>query len=158
MHERLVSPYFLEPNPVGHTRYLIGYDAQTKQVRTFKAERVQQAELTQERFEVPAEFDLAERLRHAWGISDEQVVEVRLRFHDPLAAARARESQWHPSQQEELRPDGTLDLTFRVGGLLEITPRVLSWGAAVEVLSPPQLRRSVAESARAQAALYSEGS
>jgi predicted DNA-binding transcriptional regulator YafY len=62
--ERLVSPYFIEPNPAGHTRYLIGHDSLTDQVRTFKMERVQQAELTSERFAVPANLDMSHRLGH----------------------------------------------------------------------------------------------
>ena len=154
VYERLVSPYFLEPNPGGHTRYLIGLDSYSGRVRTFKVERVQQAELTNERFAIPADFDLAERLRHAWGISDEDPVEVRLRFHDPAAAARARESHWHPTQREIVHADGTVDLTFEVGGLLEITPWILSWGGTVEVLAPAELRQRIAAAARDQASRY----
>jgi predicted DNA-binding transcriptional regulator YafY len=154
VYERLISPYFLEPNPSGHTCYLIGLDSYSGRVRTFKIERVQQAELTDERFTIPADFDLAERLRHAWGISDEDPVEVRLRFHDASAAARARESHWHPSQREVVHADGTVDLTFEVGGLLEIKPWILGWGGAVEVLSPAELRQRVAAAAREQANRY----
>lgn len=154
VYERLISPYFLEPNPGGHTRYLIGHDSYSGQVRTFKMERVQQAELTNQEFVIPADFDVAERLRHAWGISDEDLVEVRLRFHDPTAAARARESHWHSSQRAQGRPDGTVDLTFEVGGLLEITPWILSWGGSVEVLAPAELRQRIAAAARAQASRY----
>jgi len=36
-------------------------------VRTFRIERVQQAELTDEHFTIPADFDAADRLRDAWG-------------------------------------------------------------------------------------------
>src|SRR5205823_45928 len=66
VYDRLISPYFLEPNPGGHTRYVIGHDSYSGQVRTFKTERVQKAELTDEHFEIPSEFEVAERLRHAW--------------------------------------------------------------------------------------------
>jgi predicted DNA-binding transcriptional regulator YafY len=152
--ERLVSPYLLEPKPGGHTLYLIGYDNRRCQIRTFKVERIQQVELTAERFEIPPEYDPSERLAHAWGISDEDLVEVRLRFHDRKAAERARESNWHPSQREEVHADGTIDLTFEVGGVLEITPWVLSWGGAVEVLYPLGLRSYVAAAARTQAGRY----
>lgn len=151
VNERVVAPYFLEPNPAGHTCYLIGHDAFTGKVRTFKVERIEGAELTDERFEVPPEFDVAERLRHAWGVSDEALVQVRLRFHDAAAAARARESRWHPSQREEVGEDGGADLVFEVGGLTEITPWVLSWGDAVEVLAPAALRDRLAAVGRAMA-------
>jgi proteasome accessory factor B len=156
LNARLVCPYFLEPNPSGHTHYLIGHDEFSGQVRTFKMERIQQVEVTEERFEIPADFDIDARLRHAWGISDEDVIEVRLRFHDAAAAARARESRWHSSQREDVRADGTVDITYEVGGLLEITHWVLGWGAAVEVLAPFELRKQVANTVRAQAELYAD--
>jgi proteasome accessory factor B len=152
--ERVVSPYFIEPNPSGHTRYLIGHDEYSGQVRTFRVERVQQAELTDQQFTIPTDFDAAERLRDAWGISDEDLVQVRLRFHDPAAAARARESHWHSSQREEVNADGTVDLTFEVGGLLEITPWILTWGGTVEVLTPAELRHRIAAAARDLTARY----
>lgn len=154
LNERLVSPYYLEPNPVGHGCYLIAFDAVTGAVRTFKLERIQQAELTAEHFDIPPDFDAPARLQHAWGVSDEEAVEVKLRFHEPAAASRARETRWHPSQQERAAEDGKLELCFTVNGLLEITPWILSWGAAVEVLEPPALRERVAAVARALQARY----
>jgi CRISPR-associated endonuclease/helicase Cas3 len=153
---RTVSPYFIEPNPAGHTRYLIGYDSLSGEVRTFKLERIREAELTSERFTVPLGFDLAERLGTAWGISDEDSVHVRLRFHDAAAAKRASESQWHPSQGEERNAGGTTDFTFDVNGLLEITPWILSWGGAVEALEPRELRERIAASAHEQVGRYGE--
>lgn len=135
---------------------MIGHDSLSGEVRTSKMERVQQAELTNEHFTVPADFDVAARLGRAWGISDEDLVQVRLRFHGPLAAERARESQWHHSQQEQVNPDGTTDLTFEVNGLLEITPWILSWGGTVEVLEPPELRQRIVSAAREQAARYTQ--
>jgi hypothetical protein len=56
------------------------------------------------------------RLGLAWGVADEDPVEVRLRFHDAAAVARLRESRWHPTQRERELPDGGLEVTFTVGG------------------------------------------
>jgi len=106
--ERLVRPYFLEPSPTGHSTYLIGHDGQSGQVRTFKVERIQGAELTEDRFEVPADFDPTARFEQSWGVFDDEPVEVRLLFHDAAAASRARETLWHSSQVEVSRPDGRL--------------------------------------------------
>ena len=146
--ERVVAPYFIEPNPGGHSRYVIGHDSASGQLRTFKVERIEHAELTAETFDIPPDFDAADRLRQAWGISDEEAVHVCLRFVDSAAAKRVMETNWHPSQHLETQPDGSLVLTLDVGGLLEITPWLLSWGAAVEVLEPPALRDSIARIAR----------
>jgi hypothetical protein len=60
--------------------YVIGHDSCSNDVRAFKLERIQQLELTQEHFAVPPDFDFTQRLRQAWGISGEGLVEVVLRF------------------------------------------------------------------------------
>jgi predicted DNA-binding transcriptional regulator YafY len=79
---------------------------------------------------------------------------VRLRFHDAAAARRARENRWHPSQQEEIMPDGSLELSFEVAGVLEITPWILTWGDTVEVLEPAALRERIASMAAGMARRY----
>ena len=154
VNDRLVAPYFLEPNPSGHSRYLIGHDSYSNQVRTFKVERIERAELTTETYAIPSEFDVRQRLKHAWGVSDEDTVHVRLRFHDEAAAQRVMETRWHPSQQLEREDGRALMMTLDVGGLLEITPWILSWGSAVEVLEPAGLRQAIARTATEMASLY----
>jgi predicted DNA-binding transcriptional regulator YafY len=147
MHERVISPYFLEPNPSGHSRYVIGHDSDTNNIRTFRIERITSAQPTSEHFAEPENFDVTARFKHAWGVSDEDLVTVRLRFHNPTAQQRLQESRWHPSQTLENQLDGTLIMTLEVGGLLEITPWILGWGSAVEVIDPPELRQTIARTA-----------
>ena len=66
-----------------------------------------------------------------------------MRFYPP-ASARVKESIWHPSQRLTDGPKGTLDMTVTVTGTVEITPWILGWGDAVEVLAPPALREAIA--------------
>jgi predicted DNA-binding transcriptional regulator YafY len=154
--ERVIQPYFLEPNAAGHSSYVIGHDSCSNEVRAFKLERIRELELSDEHFTVPKNFDIADRLRHAWGISDEPLVDVVLRFHDSAAALRARENHWHSSEREVVNADGSVDLAFEVGGLLEITPWILGWGDSVEVLAPLELRERVACVARGMLARYAD--
>jgi len=80
----------------------------------------------------------------AWGIFHSgEPVEVRLRFYPP-AAARVKESIWHPSQRLSEDKKGAVNLTVTVAGTVEITPWILGWGDAVEVLSPADLREKIA--------------
>jgi predicted DNA-binding transcriptional regulator YafY len=65
-----------------------------------------------------------------------------------------RERVWHESQGMVDRRDGALELSLRLGALGEVERWVLGWGAAVEVLAPAELRRSVAAAAAATAARY----
>ena len=151
-----VRPYFLEPDAAGRSVYLIGHDETVDAMRTLKVERMRNATLTTDRYGIPDEFDPDRWLAHSWGIwsSDTtEVAEVRLRF-DAGVAQRVRESVWHRSQQLTELPDGRLELTVSVAGIVEIRPWILSWGDAVEVLEPAALRESVANAVRGAAARY----
>lgn len=152
--ERLVDPYFMEPSAIGHACYLIGFCHHSAAIRTFKVERIKEAESTGEKFALPEDFDPDEYLRSSWGIiADEQEVEVRLRFR-PQAAARVKEARWHPSQHIADEPDGSLLFSVKVGGTTEIAPWILGWGSDVEVLGPDPLVQQVKDILRRQMAIY----
>jgi len=139
-----VQPWALEPSALTHSLYLIGYDEGRKARRTFKVERILSASLTPETFESDEAVNEARELLQAWDvISDEPVVEVVVRF-SPTVAKRAAETRWHPSQEIEVQPDGSLLWRGRVAGLREIRIWILGWGADAVVVSPPELRMEVA--------------
>lgn len=151
-----VQPYLLEPFGAGRSIYLIGFDESVDAIRTFKIERIRQATLTVDRYEIPESFDPDEYLASSWGIwslDNTPPVEVRLRF-DPVVADRVRETVWHRSQTLEDLPDGGIEMTVRVAGIVEIRPWILSWGDQVEVLAPSELRDAVAAAVRGAAGRY----
>ena len=45
-------------------------------------------------------------------------------------------------------PDGSLVVSFRAGGLLELTWHLFTWGGAVEILAPDRLRALLVEELR----------
>jgi predicted DNA-binding transcriptional regulator YafY len=151
---RLVSPRYLEPNPWGHGCYLVADDELTHQKRTFKIERIKDAQLTAEPYELVADPNTPNQLANAWTVSDGELAHVRVRFHDATAAKRALENRWHPSQREEVMPDGTVELSFEVAGVLEITPWILTWGDTAEVLEPLELRERLTTIASGLAKRY----
>jgi predicted DNA-binding transcriptional regulator YafY len=149
---RLIEPYFLEPSLIGHSSYVVARDRGVGEMRTFKLERITRAEPTIEPYQIPGDFDVNRYLAGAWGIFHSgEPVEVRLRFYPP-AAARVKESIWHPSQRLTDGPKGALDMTVKVAGTIEITPWILGWGEAVEVLAPPDLRAKIAAAGQKMAA------
>ncbi|HEX2194425.1 MAG TPA: WYL domain-containing protein [Candidatus Limnocylindria bacterium] len=152
-----VRPFFLEPDAYGRSVYLIGWDETVDAMRTYKVERIRSATLTADRYEIPEDFDADRWLANSWAIwsSDgTRVVSVRLRF-DRSVASRVRESVWHRSQRLTELDDGGVELTVQVAGIVEIRPWIMSWGDAVEVLEPPELREVVATSVRRLAERYS---
>jgi hypothetical protein len=121
-------------------------------MRTFKLERITRADPMTETYAIPSDFDINRYLSGAWGIYHSgEPTEVRLRFFPP-AAARVRESTWHPSQNLSDGPKGSVNMTVTVTGTVEITPWILGWGDAVEVIAPPELRKKIAEAGAKMAA------
>ncbi len=140
-----VRPYLIEPSPVSHALYLIGWDESKAAVRTFKLERIRDLRLTPERFEAPPEGEIEASLERAWGIiADQGEVDVVLRF-SPTVASRVAETTWHPTQTITPGPDGSITWRGTVSGTLEIREWILGWGADVEVLEPDPLRGEVAD-------------
>ena len=127
-------------------------------MRTYKVERITSATLTQDRYEIPADFDPDQWLAHSWGIWSADTtppVTVRLRF-DPSVAHRVRESILHRSQELTDLPDGAVELCVTVAGVTEIRPWIMSWGDTVEVVEPPELRQIVTTALRGALARYDE--
>ena len=149
---RSIEPYFLEPSLIGHSSYVVARDRGIGEMRTFKLERITRAEQTGETYQIPATFDVNQYLAGAWGIFHSgEPTEVRLRFYPP-AVERVRESTWHPSQQLTDAPNGAVDMTVTVTGTIEITPWILGWGDAVEVVAPRELRDKIRDIAAGMAA------
>ena len=151
-----VQPYFLEPDAALRSVYLIGFDEPAGAMRTYKVERIRSATLTTDRYEIPDDFDPDAWLANSWGIWSSEgtpTALVRLRF-DASVAHRVREAVWHRSQQLTELAGGGVELTVMVAGVIEIRPWVLSWGGAVAVLEPAELREAIAASVRDAAARY----
>lgn len=151
---RRVRPWAIEPSALTHALYLIGWDESRTARRTFKVERIRSASLTPETFAADEAAAVAQDMLRAWDvIADEEPVEVVIRF-SVAVARRAAETQWHPSQELEQQPDGTLMWRGRVAGLREIRIWILGWGADAEVLEPAELRDSMADELGRAAGLY----
>jgi predicted DNA-binding transcriptional regulator YafY len=152
--ECLFSPYLLEPSAIGRTFYAIGHSTLPNDLRSYKLERIEFAELTDESFEVPETFDGPALLARAWGImyGDEEPVEVRLRFSH-WVTKRVKETLWHPSQQIKDTEDGC-EMTLQIGDTLEIENWIRGWGPDCEVLSPVELREKMIDDVRRSARLY----
>jgi predicted DNA-binding transcriptional regulator YafY len=146
--ECFFDPYLLEPSAIGRTIYAIGYSSVVKDLRTYKLERIQQADLTSEPFSISDKFKGAEQLQQAWGVmySDEKPITVRLRF-TAAVTPRVRETRWHPTQHLALTRDGC-EWTATIGDTLEIEPWIRGWGGDCEVLEPVELRERVIQHVR----------
>ena len=151
---RTVRPFLIEPSLQTHALYLIGWDEDREAMRTFKIERIREVRVTPRAFEPPEEATLERDLRRGWDIiADQPATDVVLRF-SPAVAVRVAETTWHPLQQLEREPDGSLVWRSTVSGVIEIRLWILSWGEDVEVVEPAELRTQVAAILGRAAARY----
>ena len=153
--ERVVRPYHLMPYV--RSWQLIAYCELREAVRMFKVDRIQQATLLNERYNIPADFDVDAYMGTGWGAMRSgagEPVDVVLRF-GPEAGQWVAEEYWHPSQQVAEQPDGNGHFRLRIAA---ITPEFVNWilyyGRRVVVLEPAELRVRVAEEHRVAAGVY----
>jgi len=152
--EHLIEPYFIQPAAAGHSSYTIAFSHRNGALLTFKIERIEDIEVTEDRYTIPADFDANEHFSYAWGIvADGEVKTMKLRFDRGIARI-IEETTWHPSQVLRREKDGFLLMTLRVMDTVEFYSWILGWGARVEVLEPEELRREVLETAKEMVKAY----
>lgn len=118
-------------------------------MRHFRLDRIAWARLLADSFRRDPGFDLNAHAARAFGAFHDQAEygEVVWRFA-PHAADVARAFAFHPLQQMQDEPDGSLVVRFHASGHLEMAWHLYQWGDAVEVIAPPALRALVAGHAR----------
>ncbi len=141
----LIHPYLIEPSIWSDSIYIIAYSQEKDRLIPFKLERIVSAFCSSEPFTLPEHFDDQELLRHAWGIwtREEAPVTVRLKFAPGRAAARLRESTWHPLETLTETEDGGCIWEAPIAEPREMIPWIRGWGADVEVLAPEGLRQTM---------------
>jgi predicted DNA-binding transcriptional regulator YafY len=138
--DRDVDPYQLRLYAGG--LYVIGHCHWRRAVRIFAVERVRALSVLRETFTMPADFDLDEYLRGAWGIVHGELIAIRAVF-SRAAARDVRDRLWHASQELRELPGGRLELRLLVADTLEVRRWLLGFGGEVEVLAPPALREAI---------------
>ncbi len=149
------QPFYIEPSGIGQTVYAIGQIVPELEIRTFRLERIERIETTQNRFELPDNFSPTHLFDQAWGIwfTDQEPVEIVLRFSQRVAP-RVRETRWHRTEQVEPLEDGRLLWRARIAEPQEMMPWIRGWGADVEVLQPDLLRKTLAEEVKRMTEVY----
>jgi predicted DNA-binding transcriptional regulator YafY len=110
-------------------------------IRHFRLSRMTELIDLEDRFELPAHFNLRE-----YTPPDDRNLRVRLRFNHDIAD-RVRESNYHYMEEMEEYRDG-VHVVLRVRQLEELLQWVLGWGAGVIVLEPESFRNRIREEAK----------
>ena len=157
--QQATEPAFRDVYPYGMSYhrgslYLVAHAPEYEEIRHYKVDRIEAAEISPFPFRRPKNFDLATHLATSFGVyQGKDDVTVRIRFV-PDTARYVLESKWHPSQRLTKRRDGSVLAEFRLCGTEEIKSWVLSFGAKAVVLEPESLRREIQAELHALLAAY----
>lgn len=148
----LFSPYFLKR--FKQRWYMVGMKERTRQLRTYALDRIRMLEITDTDFKRPANLDMSEIFGNIIGVtaSKGEIRNVRIKT-TPMQAKYFRALPFHPSQQEEVADDFSI-FTFRLRVNYELVHELMSFGASVQVIDPPELRNMVRMAFEEALALY----
>ena len=145
---RIIEPYYLMP--YGRSWQLVALDHRSAEIRGFKVDRFQEAEVLDEVYKIPDSFDIDEYLGDSWGImvgAGREPEEVVLIF-SPEVGRWVAEERWHKSQGITELSDGRIQVAFYVGVTPEMKRWLLYYGADVWVERPMWLRGQIREAHR----------
>jgi predicted DNA-binding transcriptional regulator YafY len=144
---RTVDPYGF--HLVDGDTYLIAYCHSREAVLYFLPSRIRALTITKAKFAKAADFDIAKYIdagfRRVRGTGEPQTVVLKFA---PSIVRYILGKQWHPTQTEEVLPDDSMLVRFRVNHLLEVKRLALSFGSECEALEPPELREQIYSEAR----------
>jgi len=130
--------------------YVAGYCHLRRALRLFRVDRIVEQALTNQKFTIPADFDI-----HAFLTAEfqgEQMVRVRMRFA-PQAETVVLDNQlnWEAMEKEA---DGSIVVSFSTPDLTWAASTILAYGPLVTALEPAELRQMVGEWVREIQKLY----
>ena len=134
VYEPIIEPYGIK---VSDNHYLI---AKEDKIKTFKISRIKTAEIIDEYYCVPDDFNIQEYCNLSFGVYTSNVEEVIVRF-SKSAAIDAMNYNFHPTQYfNPPEKDGSVIMKFKASGRYEIITELLKWRDSVEVLAPKKLQ------------------
>jgi predicted DNA-binding transcriptional regulator YafY len=137
----------------------VGKDADTGVARPFAFDAMSELSASdEERFDLPADFDLGPWLHGEFGVARAgRTVKLLVEF-DPRAADQVRARRVHPTQKVAVAADGRVRVSLSVPEAREVLAQVQRWllgfGSAAHVLEPPEMAEAIARELERTLARY----
>lgn len=145
-HDVVIEPYFLK---IFRQRwYVTGFNIRDNAIKTYALDRMADVSLGSETFAVDGTFDPESFVRDSFGI-----VFTQGETHEVVIRANSRRAKYlralplHHSQREEIH-DSFSDFHYRLRLTPDLVQELLSLGADIKVMAPPELRAMVTSALR----------
>jgi predicted DNA-binding transcriptional regulator YafY len=150
-----IKDYIVEPYRLAYAQgglYLQAFVPEYSEIRTFAAQRIEQAVALEESFnpiaDAPADV-FPDSLGAFSGTPEKVVIEF-----SAAEAPYVRERSWHASQHIDDLPDGRIRLTLNVVIDWELQAWVMGFGPAAKVITPEAFAKRIVESLEETRATY----
>jgi predicted DNA-binding transcriptional regulator YafY len=140
---RILCPYGIL---YGGRGWLVAHVDGLPEMRLWRLDRIVSADLLDRGFQRREDFSLSDYAAQSFGVFQEDPIDAVLQF-TPDAAEDAERWLFHPSQSVTREADGSLRVRFRSGGMQEMCWHFFTWGTAITVIAPKELRSRLAEMA-----------
>ncbi|MGN0740409.1 MAG: helix-turn-helix transcriptional regulator [Treponema sp.] len=124
--------------------YVFGFEHETCDFRIYSLARIQKAELQNDFFQIPDDFDIKKHIDLELGIWNNP---GRFEEYEILFAKETSryvlEREWHKDQIIEQQEDGTVLLKFKSNQSQMIYTWLLSFGNNAMVIKPQELRKKI---------------
>ena len=147
----------VSPQRLVHYRdnwYLDAWCHQRDALRNFALDRIRRAKtLAQAARDVP-DADIDAHYRTTYGIFGGGARHTAVLVFSAERARWVADERWHPDQHDRWLDDGRFERSLPYADPRELLLDIQKYGADVEVIAPPELRREIARRLKAAAAQY----
>ncbi len=119
--------------------YLVACKKDRDEPALYRLDRIQSLKVSEEFGAPPESFNLEEYANRSFAVFQETPEDIVLKFK-PEVAHDAQSYLFHPTQSTNVEKDGSLKVSFRAGGLLQLAYHLMTWRDAVTVIAPPRLK------------------
>lgn len=150
---RVVEPYLLKE--YDNRWYLIGKSREKQDFIVYGLDRMENLNVTDERFTRSPDFNPDVYFRHSIGITanlNEEPMNVEMEVNDILA--KYLESKPLHSSQELTKNGSKIILKLRVFNTYELHENILGFGSQARVLKPESLKKQIGKTLKSAAAGY----
>ncbi|WP_297509043.1 YafY family protein [uncultured Caulobacter sp.] len=123
----------------GRSNYLVALEGEGGKPRSWRLDRMSDLKVLDRPASPPEDFSLQAFADESFGIYHDEIQDVVLRIKKSRAEDALR-WRFHATQAVTQEADGSVLVTFRAGGMRELSWHLFTWGGDIEIVGPQVLK------------------
>jgi len=123
----------------GRSNYLVALEGKGGKPRSWRLDQMSDLKVLDKPASPPEDFSLQAFADESFGIYHDEIQDVILLIEAELPEDALR-WRFHATQQVKQEEDGSVLVTFRAGGMRELSWHLFTWGDKIEIIAPQVLK------------------